>query len=378
MKENWLEIYNILCDCIKNKILESAYQREVEYCFRRLGWKGLNNTLQHQFKIPIGSKNSIRPDIVLQKENENGHYVPVVAIEIKRPDNIKSERQELQLLSYMRQLRINYGLYIGEKIQLFYDIHDSQETPMAIPVSVLNINIEENDKNGEVFCDLFNYDNFNVEKLETFCKESFRKRQEYIRLKDRMQDLLSEPDKNIKELIRNSLLTDGFPINEIKNVLSKISIQIITEDYHKNTNISQQAQDDYKTVQSVNSGASPIRDLTRFSFDGGKHFLNKRKFVLEVIKHYISTHPNISFEELEKVFYPEIYNRSRGVIKRLSDVEKMIDISADIRIRYFMNDILTLDDGTKIVVNNQWGGRFPNFLQAIKDIYEVSSNDVNR
>ena len=127
MKENWLEIYDILSYCINNGVMESTYQREIENCFKILGWRKTNSTLQSQVTIPIGSNNFIRPDIVLQKENDNGNIVPVIAVEIKRPDNIRSERQELQLFSYMRQLRLNFGLYIGEKIQLYYDARTTKK-----------------------------------------------------------------------------------------------------------------------------------------------------------------------------------------------------------------------------------------------------------
>lgn len=130
------------------------------------------------------------------------------------------------------------------------------------------------------------------------------------------------------------------------------------------------------TNQIADSNGSQTRDTTRFSFDGGIHYYNKRKFVLEIIKHYINTHPGITFEELEKVFYPEIYNRSRGVVKRLTDVQRMISQSEDVKKRYFLDsDIITLSDGTQIAVNNQWGTRFPNFLTAIEGIYKIVSNN---
>ena len=92
MKGNWLEIYDILSYCISNEVMESIYQREIENCFKILGWRKTNNTLQSQITIPIGSNNFIRPDIVLQKENDSGTCVPLIAVEIKRPDNIKRER----------------------------------------------------------------------------------------------------------------------------------------------------------------------------------------------------------------------------------------------------------------------------------------------
>lgn len=166
MKDNWLEIYDILSYCINNGVMESTYQREIENCFKVLGWRKTNSTLRSQVTIPIGSNNFIRPDIVQQKENENGNIVPVIAVEIKRPDNIKSERQELQLFSYMRQLRLNLGLYIGEKIQLYYDAQDNKENPIAPPVPVMTVNIKDTDNNGEAFCDLFAYEQCSIEKIE--------------------------------------------------------------------------------------------------------------------------------------------------------------------------------------------------------------------
>ena len=44
MKENWLEIYDILSYCINNGVTESTYQREIENCFKILGWRKTNNT----------------------------------------------------------------------------------------------------------------------------------------------------------------------------------------------------------------------------------------------------------------------------------------------------------------------------------------------
>ena len=63
----------------------------------------------------------------LWKKNANGVPTPVLPIEIKRPSNIRNERQENQLMSYMRQLKLNVGLYIGEKIELYYDVSNDGE-----------------------------------------------------------------------------------------------------------------------------------------------------------------------------------------------------------------------------------------------------------
>lgn len=379
MKENWLEIYDILNYCISNGVMESTYQREIENCFKILGWRKTNGTLQSQITIPIGSNNFIRPDIVLQKENDHTNCVPLIAIEIKRPDNIKSERQELQLFSYMRQLRLNFGLYIGEKIQLFYDTLSNNDNPITNPIPVFTVNIKDTDNNGEVFCELFTYTNCSAEKLESFCKDSLMKEQENARIKDRISDFIHNAEDNIKELIKNMLLTEGFTEERIDKELLNIDIHINsrTGDSKIQQSILQPASIPTNHISYSNS--SHKRNTTHFSFDGGIHYYNKRKFVLEIIKHYISTHPDITFEELEKVFYPEIYNKNRGVVKRLTDILIMIEESPDVKNRYFLDsDIITLSDGTQIAVNNQWGTKFSNFLSAIKDIYTVvSNNDYN-
>ena len=98
MNDNWIEIVNLLQPYIFGDSTETRYQQEVEYCLRLLGWKSFNKTMRSQITINIGNNNSIRPDIVLYKNDS-----PVLPIEIKRSGNICKSRQEDQLKSYMRQ-----------------------------------------------------------------------------------------------------------------------------------------------------------------------------------------------------------------------------------------------------------------------------------
>ena len=43
-------------------------------------------------------------------------------IEVKRPSHKLSKKDVEQLLSYMRILRLSVGVYIGEHIEIFYDM----------------------------------------------------------------------------------------------------------------------------------------------------------------------------------------------------------------------------------------------------------------
>jgi hypothetical protein len=76
----------------------------------------------------------------------------------------------------------------------------------------------------------------------------------------------------------------------------------------------------------------------------------KNRLVLEVVKKYVSEHSGITFDELHDVFYDKLQG-SFGVVRMKSDIEQQKQI------RYFYKDedTITLDDGTEVVVSNQWG-----------------------
>lgn len=171
MNENWPEIVETLLPYFGVNSAEGDYQREIEICLKFLGWKKTNETMRSQLTLPIGNNSSIRPDIVLWKKNANGVPTPVLPIEIKRPSNIRNERQENQLMSYMRQLKLNVGLYIGEKIELYYDVPNDGESL----VCVFTVEIQKEDANGSTICDLLTYDTFSLKDVEAFCYEQYQR-----------------------------------------------------------------------------------------------------------------------------------------------------------------------------------------------------------
>lgn len=69
------------------------------------------------------------------------------------------------------------------------------------------------------------------------------------------------------------------------------------------------------------------------------------------------------------IFYD--YNlKVLGVIRTLIEVQEKIKSHPDLKKRYFLkpDEVILLADGTKIVVNNQWGTLFPRFLEAAKKL----------
>ena len=132
--------------------------------------------------------------------------------------------------------------------------------------------------------------------------------------------------------------------------------------------------DEPYTWDELKSGS---RDRTRYSFEGGE-LLSKRRFVLEVVKYYVRCHPQISYESLIRVFPATLHsNKSNGVIKRYNDVAKQVALNPDVRNRFFMKDdeIITLFNGMKVVVHNQWGDDFDKFLKVAESLYTVKSSN---
>lgn len=375
MNENWPEIVETLLPYFGVNSAEGDCQREIEICLKFLGWKKTNETMRSQLTLPIGNNSSIRPDIVLWKKNANGVPTPVLPIEIKRPSNIRNERQENQLMSYMRQLKLNVGLYIGEKIELYYDVPNDGESP----VCVFTVEIQKEDANGSTICDLLTYDTFSLKDVEAFCYEQYQRIQARNNLHRQFTEFLS-PDNGVKNML--SLLKEKFMKagSEESAINEEIANVVLTVHYEKNNAVASLSVRNPQIPQPLPIGnqTKDSKDHTKYSFDG-INFHVKRRFVLEVIKHYIEAHPNIRYKELEKVFPPSLHSRALGVVRSLEEVREKLRLHPDLKKRYFLKEeeIIPLADGTRIVVNNQWGTLFPKFLAAVQKLYTITDDAVH-
>ena len=136
---------------------------------------------------------------------------------------------------------------------------------------------------------------------------------------------------------------------------------------------------DNRTVidDSAYNDNSCFRDRTKYSIDGGQP-LNKRRFVLAVVKEYIKNNPYITFDDLEKRF-PSTLSHSpmHGVVRKYDDIMRKVETQSDLRKRFLLEpeDILTLNDGTRVCVYNQWGTTFDRFLSVAKELHTIESFD---
>ena len=111
----------------------------------------------------------------------------------------------------------------------------------------------------------------------------------------------------------------------------------------------------------------------RYSIDGGEP-MNKRRFVYTVVKQYVADHPGITFYDLENRFPSSLsHSPLNGVVRKYDSVMARLADQPDLRNRFFLEDdeVLTLSDGTKVVVYNQWGENFDKFLAVARELHNV-------
>ena len=115
------------------------------------------------------------------------------------------------------------------------------------------------------------------------------------------------------------------------------------------------------------------RDKTKFKIGENGVPLFQGRMVLEVVKRYVQEHEGVSFQELRQAFPDALSLPNKyGVVKILTE-----QIQNQPRKRYFVDDTITLADGTVVVVSSQWGrdkgdGNIPGFVERAKALgYDV-------
>ena len=337
MNEIWNEICFELKTCIRNNVLEKEYENIVCNCLMLLGWKKFKGEIVTQYPVRAGHENKYA-DIVVQQDN-----VEQFVIEIKRPNHTLQEEDERQLFSYMRLLKhqVIFGLYVGDKICLYYDDVASQQ----LPEQVFSLNIEENNPDGIKFVELFSKDLFNMQTLIDFCNEQKAKLQTHKIIQYEIDKILSDTSGQIfKDELKEKYLNEGHSVEWVDSVLNQINLTITST--NKST-ITRDLVSSFQSTQSIEHSIT-THDKTKYGFLGSKP-MSKRKFVLNVVRHFVAENPK-SYAELSKVLNA-LRPDSLGVIKPYDSLEM------NQYRNYFVgeSEYLRSEDGIKFVVCNQWG-----------------------
>ncbi|MBQ9204209.1 MAG: type I restriction enzyme HsdR N-terminal domain-containing protein [Prevotella sp.] len=365
-QNKWREFCFDLIEAAKDDILEDPYQDMIEQGLRQLNWSKANGEICPKERLQIGNRKQLEPDITL-KINERSVFV----IEVKRPCNKLNDDNILQLVSYMRQRQVPYGLYIGDRIALFYDDSIHQ------PTEVWGVKIDSEADEGWRFVDFFARGSFSAERLETFCKERMNEIHTSMGLRDIAGRLAeNEGDAILKEIIEHYLVgVKQYDRGLITKFLNRyrFSAQFVGQEEETKDETSEEneiGQQSYYVLvkQARSKKGSNGRDNTKYSIDGGANYFGKNRIVREIIIRYLEQHPKMTYRQLEQIF-PDEMQGSYGVVRSLDELNGMEHDSKDLATRYLMkeDELLKTIDGVRFAVCNQWGAyNIPNIFRLME------------
>jgi hypothetical protein len=219
-EDTWKEICFILSESISQKVNEKDFEGQVVRAVEALGWKEFKGEIKRQAVIKIGNGNKLIPDLVIYGEKEK----PLIAIEVKKPtEDLGKDDVASQLQSYMRQLKTEFGLAIGNTVRFFYD---GDLYPQSEPVLLDEIEFHEGSKGGQEFVSNINKDSMAIQDHTQYLKKMIRKvkgERDIIKL---MRELES---KEIKEKILFFLkgeFKDKYGSEIVEKALDSFDLQI--------------------------------------------------------------------------------------------------------------------------------------------------------
>lgn len=364
MQEMWNRFVFDLCEAKKRDVDEDIYHSLIETQMQLLGWAKWKGEICHKPNIPIGNSKFIQPDILIKCDNDD-QFV----IEVKRPVHSQTERERVQLESYMRQLKLDVGIYIGERIEVFYDKPKSKDA-----VSVLCIPLEIDNKLGARFVEKFSKEAFTKDGIVEFCEARLEEMNRQANLNKIKEALITNAQAQITESLTPYLIEkygNTFSEADIKGMLSQLHFFASPTDaptlpIHKDT--------PPEPIQALPADDTKKRvyDHTGYSLEGGE-FMGKNKFVYAVVSTYVRQHPEATFAEIEHAFPPELQG-SFGVVQTMDFIKEKNFKGR----RYFKEPehVLRSGDGIPFAVSTEWGrGNIDRFLKAVKQLgYRVGTS----
>jgi hypothetical protein len=227
--DKWNEICFLIKKHSQENSKEAFFQNEVVNIFEKLGWSRYRTEIETEKSFPIGANNRLRLDILISLDGEK-----LFAVELKRATNQGSERVAQQLVSYMLQLKMKFGFFIGENIQVFYDDPNDNKHP----IKLIEIEFTENNKEGLQLIEIIKRDTFDEHNLIDYCNQKLKEIEENKSLDDLIDFFTStQGNEYVLKLISDDLKDKHSP-KIIEQLKSKISIEISSKSsYCKTENL---------------------------------------------------------------------------------------------------------------------------------------------
>lgn len=361
MYDNWSEIIEIMKPVLGFNRSRTEIKMALGSCLRTLGWRTSTGSMKSDYKEGTGET----IDIVLGNKKDDGGFhaaLPILICSDESANDIIDKTTKV-----MNEIKANIAIVVGKSFDLFFSNPDSNKA-----IQVGQICFDFDNEGGIKFFSLLLARDFNESNLTAYFDSLFKSKLPSMKLAAIINELIADKTKP-EEVLRLYLAFEGFEGEIVDKALQNVGIDI----YYKNSKVSEPKPEQEQPEKPSNQPIKVGHDNTRFSLNGGS-FLPKRKFVHSVVAQYIKDNPRVTFDELETRFPSELASKVRGVVRTFAQVKEWARQNGpDILTRYCTkeNEILSLYDGTEIVVNSQWGTlNFPRFLALAKKIYNVTSD----
>lgn len=332
--DKWNEICFLIKEHSKQNSKEAFFQNEVVNIFEKLGWSRYKKEIETEKSIPIGANNRLRLDILISLDEQR-----LFVVELKKPTNQGSERISQQLVSYMLQLKMKFGLFIGENIQLFYDDPNDNKHP----IKLIEIEFSENNEEGNKLIEILKRETFDEQKLIGYCKQKLKEIEENKTLNELIDFFTSTQGYDyVLNLITNDLEAKHSPkiIEELKNkifinISGKPSLPIIeSPDFFQKKSKSIDKKNSTETINSM-----PIGKYVRETLD-------------DLINYNL-----IDNNEIENLLRADYSKKTFDI--QFPFLKEAFNLSDSLKVRYWKNPIKI--KGKSYFVCSQW--------------YEVSANN---
>lgn len=187
--EKWHELCFHLSENINPTATEKEFENQVVRAIEVLGWREFKGEIERQPTVQMGRQSTIRPDLIIY----NQEHKALIVIEVKRPaQNITGDDSIGQLMSYMRQMKSDFGLLIRNDLRVYYDGPLNRQSD---PLLLEKIPFDKDSSSGKLFIENFNRDSFLENEYSQYLEgkiKKFNQKQEIMKLID---ILLSEATK---------------------------------------------------------------------------------------------------------------------------------------------------------------------------------------
>ena len=160
---NW----KIVCDKVSTAmdLSEMEFEKGVATLILSfLGWNEFRGNIKEQYHIEDHAK-GYKPDFALFADSKEE---PSIFVELKETGHKQRSKDVKQIKTYMMLTNSRFCIYFGEKMELFFIQIDGTKRSLK---SVLTLEYNPKNPDGDTLLDLINYDTFDENKLLSFCED---------------------------------------------------------------------------------------------------------------------------------------------------------------------------------------------------------------